>query len=114
MGQNTYLKVGASVDDKQWNLFVGISLTNPPKAADVKKLIGAAEKNIQGAYGVLGDSSYDGVDSAKVLTEMQRRLKVKPPPINVEAGFFLSDDIPRAGVPNLPMTGGVGLKIEWF
>ena len=114
VGQNAYVKVGASVDDKQWNLFVGISLTNPPKAADVKKLIGSAEKNIQGAYGVLGDSAYDGADSAQVLSAMQSRLKVKPPPINVEAGFFLGGDLPRAGLPSMPLTGGVGIKIEWF
>jgi hypothetical protein len=114
MGQNAYLKVGADVNDKRWSVFVGISLTNPPKASDVNKLIRSAESNVNSAYGIIGDKSFDAADSAKILSEMQNRLKVPPPKIGLEAGFFLSDDIPQANMPNLPMVGGVGLKITWF
>lgn len=41
-------------------------------------------------------------------------LLAPPPPITLEAGFFLAVDIPKAGRPNLPMVGGVGLKVTWF
>jgi hypothetical protein len=114
MGQNAYLKVGAGINDKEWNLFVGISLTNPPKPADVNKLIHAAENNFKGAYGVLNDPSFDAADSAAVLSAMSKHLKAPPPSIGLEAGFFLSDDLPKAGIPNLPLVGGVGLKLTWF
>jgi hypothetical protein len=114
LGQNAYLKVGAGVNEKEWNLFVGISLTNPPKPADVNKLIRAAEDNFNRAYGVLDDPSFDGANAASILSEMGRQLKAPPPSIGLEAGFFLSDDIPKAGMPNLPMVGGVGIKVTWF
>lgn len=110
-GQNAYVRVGASVDDKRWNLFVGISLTNPPKAADVKKLFSTAERNIKGAYGVLNDSAYDGADSAKVLSEMQRKLQSKPPSISLDAGVFIGGGIPQAGLPTLPISGGAGIQL---
>jgi hypothetical protein len=114
MGQNAYLKVAAGVDAKQWNVFVGISLTNPPRAADVNKLIRAAEGNINRAYGVLDESAFDSAESAAILSEMQKRLKAPPPKVGLEAGFFLGGDLPKSGMPNLPMVGGVGLKISWF
>ena len=45
---------------------------------------------------------------------MGKHLKAPPPSIGLEAGFFLSDDLPKAGLPNLPMVGGVGVKVTWF
>ena len=114
MGQNAYLKVGAGINDKEWNIFVGISLTNPPKPADVTKLIRSAESNFGNAYGVLADPSFNGAGSAAILSEMGKHLKAPPPSIGLEAGFFLSDDLPKAGLPNLPMVGGVGVKVTWF
>jgi hypothetical protein len=113
-GQHPYLKVEAGINDKEWKIFVGISLSSPPKASDVSKLMRQAESNFNGAIGVLNDPAFDGADSATVLSEMSKHLKAPPPPITLEAGFFLSDDIPKAGMPNLPMTGGVGLKVTWF
>lgn len=114
MGQNAYLKVSAGINDKEWNLFVGISLTNPPKPADVNKLIRTAESNFNRAYGVLDDAAFDGAAPAVILSEMGKHLKTPPPSIGLEAGFFLSDDLPKAGMPNLPMVGGVGVKVTWF
>jgi hypothetical protein len=114
LGQSPYLKVAAAIDDKQWNLFVGISLAAPPKAADVNKLIRAAEGNFNRAYGVLGDPAFDRSSAADVLAAMQKQLQAPPPKIGLEAGFFLSDDLPKAGMPNLPPVGGVGLKLTWF
>jgi hypothetical protein len=41
-------------------------------------------------------------------------LLAPPPPITIAAGFCLTVDIPKAGMPNLAMVGGVGLKVTWF
>jgi hypothetical protein len=95
-------------------VFVGISHTPPPRAAAVNTPIRAAEGNINRAYGVLDESAFDSAESAAILSEMQKRLKAPPPKVGLEAGFFLGGDLPKSGMPNLPMVGGVGLKISWF
>jgi hypothetical protein len=114
LGQNAYLKVAAGINDKEWNIFVGISLSNPPKVADVTKLIRTAESNFGNAYGVLADPKFDSASSAAILGEMGKQLKAPPPSIGLEAGFFLSDDLPKTGMPNMPPVGGVGIKVTWF
>jgi len=114
LGNDTSLKLEAGITDKQWSVFVGISLTSPPRAADVARLFRTAEANFDNAYRVLNDPGYAASNATDILAAMQKQLQAPPPKFKVDVGFTAAGGLPNAPLPSLPTTGTFGIKFSWF
>ncbi len=110
-GSQPYLNVRASIDDRQYRVFVGISLVQPAKAKDVAKVFEAAEKNIGKAYGVLKEAEFNP-DGQPLVTQMHNHLRTPLPPAQVEVGFQLTGDLPNVPAP-MPPALTAGVTIRW-
>lgn len=111
-GSQPYLNVRASIDDRQYSVFVGVSLIQPAKAKDVAKVFKAAQENIGKAYGVMKESSFDPDGSAQIMSEMGNRLKAPLPQAQVDVGFQLTGDLPHVPAP-MPPVISAGVTIRW-
>jgi len=114
MGGNTYLSAQFGMNDKGWTGFVGLSLTSPPRAADVARVFRNAESNFNNAYGVLNDPKYSGASADAIMGEVQTKLQALPPAIKLDVGFQAGGSFPNAPLPTIPTFGGLGLKVSWF
>lgn len=110
-GSQPYLNVRASIDDKQYRVFVGVSLVKPAKAKDVAKVFEAAEKNIGKAYGVVKDAEFNP-DGRPDMTQMHNALKAPLPQAQVDLGFQVIGDLPNVPAP-MPPVLSAGVTIRW-
>lgn len=111
-GSQPYLNVRASIDDRQYSVFVGVSLIQPAKPKDVAKVFKAVRENIGKAYGVIQESKFDPDGSAQIMSEMSNRLKAPLPQAQVDVGFQVTGDLPHVPAP-MPPALTAGVTIRW-
>ena len=114
MGGNTYLTTNFAFNEKGWSGFVGLSLTSPPRPADVAAVFRNAEANINNAYSVFGNPKYDGASTDAIMSAVQKKLQALPPAVKLDVGFVGGGGFPSAALPKIPTFGGVGLTVSWF